>query len=291
MRIACVFNPISGGGRAERRLRPVADLLRRTGHEVVLLPTQVAPVVEWLTATVSRSELVIVAGGDGAVRLVAPVAADAGVPLHHLRSGVENLFAKCFGMPWRPGPVLHAVSRRRHEVIDVGSVAGEVFTIMGSIGLDADVVHAVASRRRGSIGRASYLRPIVEVVREWTPPRLKVVVDGEAFVDEPGMLVVANLRRYACGLDPARRADPADGRLDVVFLPATGVASLGRWAALLPVGLHLHDPRVACRRGRRIEVASDRAVRLQVDGDAIGGPTRTACFEVRPRALRILRAG
>lgn len=291
MRIACVFNPISGGGRAERLLRPVADLLRRCGHEVVLQQTQVAPVGEWLTPAVSRSELVIVAGGDGAVRLVAPVAADSGVPLHHLRSGVENLFAKSFAMPWQPGPVLHAVSRRRHEVIDLGSVAGEMFTIMGSIGLDADVVHAVAARRRGSLGRASYLRPIIEVMRDWTPPRLRVLVDGEPFVDEPGMLVVANLRRYACGLDPARRADPADGRLDAVFLPAKGVASLGRWAVLLPVGLHLHDPRVACRRGRLIEVAADRAVRVQVDGDAIGGPTRTACFEVRPRALRILRAG
>lgn len=291
MRIACVYNPISGGGRAERRARPVVALLRRAGHEVALVESRLAPVGDWLRPAVEHADLVVVAGGDGAVRLVGPVAADAGVPLHHLRAGVENLFAKTFAMPWQPEPLLHAVSRWRLEAIDLGIVAGEPFLIMGSIGLDAEVVHEVAARRRGGLGRASYLRPILDSLREWSSPRLRIVADGDLVADAPGMLVVANLRRYACGLDPARRADPSDGRLDAVFLPAGGVGAIARWAALLPVGLHLDDPRAVSCRARRIEVTTDRAVRLQVDGDAIGGPTRTATFEVRPRALRILRSG
>jgi diacylglycerol kinase family enzyme len=102
-----------------------------------------------------------------------------------------------------------------------------------------------------------------------------------------GGVVVANASEYAMRLNPARRADPADGLLDAVALrcrSAVGVAGwLARLAAFAP-GATADVGRASAWRLRW-----DRPVRLQADGDPVpGGPVVEAEVEALPGALALV---
>ena len=67
------------------------------------------------------------------------------------------------------------------------------------------------------------------------------------------------------------RADPCDGKLDLVML-----GNLGRWESLTRVvpklgdGSYLSQPKISRRHATRITIGSDRQVRADVDGESIG---------------------
>lgn len=289
MRVACLFNPISGAGRARVRAEAVGEAIRNAGHEAVLLETRRDAAENWLDPVLPGASALIVCGGDGAVRLAAGSASRAGIPIHQCPSGTENLFAKAFGMRPDPGAIAAALEAGRTRRIDTGDANGEPFLIMASIGFDAEVVHDLSAHRDGPISHRSYVKPILRQLRRWEAPRLQVAVDGDPIADTDAFAIVGNLKQYAGGLDPARLADPADGVLDALVFPARGAASLVRWAAEIATGLHLRDRRLRYRVGRVVEIASPRPIRMQLDGDASesGAATRIR-IEIRPASLDVL---
>jgi diacylglycerol kinase (ATP) len=294
MAIAVVFNPISGSGRAERFASGLRDALEREGWIIELVPTERAPASEWLEPHLPGKDAVVVVGGDGAVRLVAPEAARAGVPLWHVPCGTENLFARAFGMTRSAADLSAALRRRATREIDLAAVereggARDDFVIMASVGFDAAVVHALSATRRGGISHLSYARPIIASLGAWRPSRIAWTVDGEREDLGEGMVVVGNLPDYGARLNPAAGAVCDDGELDAVFIPARAALDLLPWVPLLWTGLHRRHPLLRERRGRRIELLLSPQAELQLDGDAApGGQDGRLAFSLSERRLSVL---
>lgn len=290
MEVAVVFNPVSGKGRARREAEAIAAGLSARGLAPRLVESQRGPAEHWLRPQVRGARAIVVAGGDGGVRMCAREAADAGVPLWQAPCGTENLVARAFGTSTDPARIANAVAAQRVRPVDLADAAGEPCVIMASIGFDAEVVHALASRRSGAISHLSYARPILESLGHWSPPELAWEIDGEREPLGRGMVVVGNLPDYGVRLNPAAGAVPDDGELDAVFLPAKSAAGLLPWVPLLRVGLHRRHPALRERRGRRIVLLADRPVRLQVDGDPAGDAAGASRIEVSigPRRLPML---
>jgi diacylglycerol kinase family enzyme len=294
MAIAVVFNPISGSGRAERFATGLRDALEREGWIIELVPTERAPASEWLEPHLPGKDAVVVVGGDGAVRLVAPEAARAGVPLWHVPCGTENLFARAFGMTRSAADLSAALRRRATREIDLAAVereggARDDFVIMASVGFDAAVVHALSATRRGGISHLSYARPIIASLGAWRPSRIAWTVDGEREDLGEGMVVVGNLPDYGARLNPAAGAVCDDGELDAVFIPARAALDLLPWVPLLWTGLHRRHPLLRERRGRRIELLLSPQAELQLDGDAApGGQDGRFAFSLSERRLSVL---
>jgi diacylglycerol kinase family enzyme len=155
--------------------------------------------------------------------------------------------------------------------IDLATANGEPFVLMASVGFDADVVHHLASVRRGGITHLSYVAPILRTSATWQPPALSWAIDGEHEPLGDGMVVVGNLPDYGMRLNPAAAACPHDGQLDAVFLPARSALELALWVPLLRTGLHRSHPALRERRGRVIELFCAHETRVQLDGDAALG--------------------
>lgn len=290
LRIVLVYNPVSGTGRSEAVARAVARACTERGWEAALVPTERSSPESWLAPTLVGAHAVVVAGGDGAIRLVSDSAARSGVPLWHAPCGTENLFARAFGMTADPAAIARAVEARRTRAIDLADAGGIPFAIMASIGFDADVVHALTSMRRGAISHWSYAAPILRTLRSWRPSELAWEVDGERETLGRGMVVVGNLRQYGARLNPAADAIEDDGLLDAVFIPASSAAALVPWVPLLWTGLHRRHPMVRERRGASVTLESSDPVLVQIDGDAApGGAVSSVSLAVKPRALALLR--
>ena len=235
----------------------------------------------------------MVVGGDGAVRSAADAAIGNRTPLYHVPFGTVNLFAREFAMSGRPQRLLGALRDYRVRWVDAALAGGRRFLLMASVGFDAQVVHDLARGRGASISRLSYLGPMARQMRRWRPPKLAVTVDGAPLdLAEPGMVVVANCRRYMWGLNPAARADMTDGKLDVVYLPVRGKADLLGWMGRCLRGRHLADPRLVHCLGSSVRIDCDEAQSVQLDGDpspdAAGGEAGALEIEVQPGVLPVL---
>ena len=296
MSVLVIFNPISGAGRARAIADRVAAVGRGRGLEIDLLPTSPGFYTHrWLREPLQGRDAVVVVGGDGAVRLVAPEAARADVPLLHCPAGNENLFAREFGMKADPEFVARTLvdgSTRRVDLVRavVEGREDETVVLMVSFGFDAEVVHDLTAVRTGAISNVSYLRPMLRQWRRLNPPRMTVKVDGEIVAHEVrGLAIVANSRQYAIRLDPARHARMDDGLVDLAILPFSGRFSLLGWLIRTRLGLHLRDPRTTYVTGRRVDFQIEQPSRWQVDGDPPHDPegVRRITFEVIPGALAV----
>ncbi|MCI0365413.1 MAG: hypothetical protein L0219_16215 [Phycisphaerales bacterium] len=291
---------MAGAGRAAAAAARALEALREYGNDAVLEPTRIEPTTQWLDGILRGSDLLVVVGGDGAVRMAAGAASRRGVAVYHLPLGTENLFAREFGMDDRVETLVRAIEKFEVREVDVGVANERPFLLMASVGYDAEVVHDLAQRRGKSISHWSYVAPVLAQIRRWQPPVLEVWVDGERIDDGgPGFVVVGNSRHYGWRLNPCGRASMSDGELDVAYFPTRGRLAMVRWAVRCRLQRHLAHKRLAYRVGRKVRIASAATQRYQLDGDP-PGPAESAPagngagvgFElhvgVRPKALRVL---
>jgi diacylglycerol kinase (ATP) len=268
MRVMTLYNPIAGAGRAAKAGRAVHDALAAAGHEVRLAETSLGPPKQWLDPQMSEVELIVVVGGDGAMRLASGAAGRNRRPLYHYPVGTENLCAREFGTDRSLARLLAAIERFEVKHFDVGTANGRDFLLMASVGYDAEVVADLAARRGSRITHMTYLAPMLRQFARFSPPRLTVTVDGKPVVeDREGCLVVGNSRQYARRFDPACRASMTDGLLDVVFFPTRSRRALLGWAIACRLRRHVARDRLVYRLGREVEVRCRPARRYQLDGD------------------------
>jgi len=293
MKLIVVFNPISGRGLGPKYAQSLRTALGADGdgHEVELIEVGAAAIRRDLTAALEgRAEQpdasrkrtpadgLIVIGGDGTVHSCAMAAARTGTPIYHFPTGTENLFAREFGMDRRIETVRAAIENLKHHElsgvpmprIDLANCNGQSFLLMASVGIDANIVHRLCRRRTGRISHMSYAPHIfAELVRPYSRP-LSITVDGVKLVERRrGMVVVANCRQYAMRVDPAQRADMADGKLDVVFFPAAHWSLLALWLLRARFRRHVRSKSLVYRTGEMVRIESHGGEMVyQLDGEA-----------------------
>lgn len=293
MRTTVLFNPVAGRGLGERAARSLAQQLDRAGHVSTLTPTPAEPHPGWLSASLAASDLVVVVGGDGAVRMAAAELMNGKIPLYHFPFGTENLFAREFGSTRNVRQLLDAIQRNRIQPVDVACVGDDVFLLMLSIGFDAAVVADLNSRRTGPIRHLSYVAPIARQLVRWRPPQLTIEADGVRVVDrQRGFVVVANSAQYAVRLKPAPRASMVDGELDIVFFPCPSRLSVPIWMVRCRLGRQTTSAGMISRRAALVRILCDPPESMQIDGDAPAEPIERGevVIVVRTRALPVLLA-
>ena len=295
MSIAILFNPTSGRGRALKYAQQIKAALQLDGVKTSLLPTDRGDAEHWLLPVLHSKRkamsALIVCGGDGAVRLVASSAAAAEVPIWHAPCGTENLFARAFGMRRNVEQLRAALRVGRVQRVDLGYANGSPFVLMGSMGIDARIVHALTgTRRTGPISHLSYVAPVLECLRSWSAPQLAWEIDGEREELGGGTIVVGNFREYGAQLNPASRATFDDGLLDAVFFPMRSAFAAASWAPILRCRLSSFHPHLRERRAAAIRVFANVPEMLQLDGDPAGAfeGEREVRFTVRSKALGVL---
>lgn len=276
MKVAILANPRSGRGRALRLADRLAEILAARGHEAArkdIGPDVDLSVLVGVAGMPGCADRLVIVGGDGTVHHAAEAVAEAGVPLYHLATGTENLFARTFRMPRDPEAAADRIEAVHPPIeIDLGWANGVVFTLMCSVGLDASVIHRVEAareRRSGRGGHLGYVLPALAEACRPRPARLHITADGEHVTPPGGMTgtaVISNLPAYALRIDPAHSADPTDGLLDLALLPHRTSAG----AAAVLVRSKLRSRGIRRVRARRFEIRSADPVAMnavQVDGE------------------------
>ncbi len=83
---------------------------------------------------IDKYKILLIGGGDGAIRTAAQYCANRPVTLGVLALGTMNHFAKELGLPLTPETLAQAITRPQLKKIDLGEVNGKVFVNNSSIG-------------------------------------------------------------------------------------------------------------------------------------------------------------
>lgn len=231
---------------------------------------------------------VMVAGGDGTVRVVAGVLAGTDVALGIIPTGTANLAARNLAVPRRREAALEVALRGRPRAVDIGwaSLDGgdaQPFLMVTGMGNDAVAVAATGDRLKRVAGWWSYFGAGASLLRS---PGAAMAVDG----DEPEAtwsILVANNGRLPLRAAIAPGARPDDGLLHALQVR---LASPWQWRHVASAGLRRRDgpPDVLRRRvGTAFTISAAEPQPVQLDGDALG-EARQVQLRVQPRALHVL---
>ena len=293
-RVLISVNPHAGAQNRQAVVAELAKQLIARGFEPTMFH-EIDAVAEEARRLQSAGQLraIVAAGGDGTIRLVAE-RTPPGTPLLVLPLGTENLLARYLELNADPAQLTRIISEGLTVSFDAGSANGRLFSLMAGCGFDAEVVHRLHRSRQGHIHHLSYAKPILDAIRKYDYPELRVYYapadapdGGELNCELAARWVfVVNLPRYAGGLNFAPQASGTDGLLDLCTFKEGSL-----WYGLVYLGgvmLGQHEGMQDFTRvqTRRLRVEAAEHVPYQLDGDP-GGELPVE-IGIEPRRLTLL---
>ena len=273
-RVAIIANPIAGQGKGRATAARVRNSLETAGIECRVI-------FDWLGATrdqLASVDAIVAIGGDGTLRGVAGRCLgvlDRIPPLLPVPMGTANLMGRHLGIDWQTGDlgprIVQSVQRGQISMLDAAEVNGQIFLLMASVGIDAQIIHEMDRMRRGPINFADYVLPVAMAITNYRFQPLEVFADDEEiFSASPAMALVANISEYGAGFPLAPHARPDDGLLDVLVIPVNSPVDAVQKFLHAAAGEHLLIEGVVYSRGKQIEIRSSQSAPIQIDGDSAG---------------------
>lgn len=279
---------MAAGGRAAKRGREVARVLRANGWDVRVYFTDEHDDLHARARRVPQ-QLVGAVGGDGYLAAVA--AATLGKVLVPFLGGRGNDLCRALGLgtsATRRAANLPARDweRRIRQVDGMWVESGERTTLavgVVSLGIDA-AANRVANQLR--CGSTAYAWGAVLAFFRHRFPRITGVIDGQTFDFTGWVASVSNSGWLGGGINlvPTSRMD--DGHLEVFT-----AARASRWrifpllARALTIGVP-DSPLIQVRTAQEVRISADAPVSAMADGDQVAATPLTV--RVAPGAITIL---
>lgn len=307
MHAVVLYNPVSGRGKAIAVGEQAEAHLRACGFTTERIATSPDAGATQLAAEVAaRTDLLVVAGGDGSLREALTGLGDhvSRVRVALLPLGNANVIARELGIPLDPGAAIAATTSGCVSDFDLGLVTlsnddaaaeSQLFLGMVGIGWDALVVKWIDRIRSSRLGRRWYrlwadsVYCVAGLIATFAPhPRnLRMRVDGEIREERFRAALACNTRTYGKGWSMAPGASARSGRLHFQARKRSLLPWL-IWHLLAALRSRTAPAFISeYGSGRRLAFESDRPFAVQVDGDARGTALRVR-LRVRPGAARIV---
>lgn len=263
-------NPIAGYQSGQQLAEQLANLLEQRGFDVNIL-SDIDEIINEVTQRFEQGDLrtVVAAGGDGTIALIANQTPE-GVPIAPFPLGTENLLARHFGLQADPQLACDMICHGRLLRLDAGRALDRIFFVVASCGFDAEVVRRVHAKRHGHIQRLSYIKPIIETIRNYRYPELRVYCDDSKQPTCARWVFVSNTPNYALGLTFSPEATETDGLLDVCTFKQGTLWNGMMYLGAVALGQHSSWNDCTLQRARRIRIEADEPVAIEMDGDPAG---------------------
>lgn len=248
----------------------------------------------------SGADVVLVAGGDGTLRVAAEELHTSGIPIALVPTGTGNLYARNLGL--RLNDVTGAVRRAFHGAdrqVDIafadlttadGTTRRHAFLVMAGIGLDADMAANTNPRLKKRFGWVAYSDPIARSVFGNRRIELRYRLDDQAErTMRAHTVIVGNCGTLTAGVLLLPGARPDDGLLDAVAFRPDGALGWTKVGYGLSMNRFLHRTRFGRLLGwflptsrtlgyttaRRLAMTLDQPQQIQLDGDPFGSVVAT----------------
>lgn len=277
---------VNQNSRQGMRVDAATTVLADAGFELIApdygSPNDIAPLI---VERAGEVDCVIAAGGDGTMNAVAAGLRDSGLPLGVLPMGTANDLARTLGIPADPKAAAEIILGGRERRIDLGEVNGHPFFNVASIGVSADLAHALTPDRKRRFGRFAYALTALHVLFAARPFRAVIAMRSGISRVKTLQIAVGNGRYYGGGMAVEASARIDDGTLDLYSLEVGGVWKLALMLRSFRNGSHGLWREVRTERCVAFEVRTRRPRPVNTDGELV--TFTPARFTIRPGAIRV----
>ena len=229
-------------------------------------------------------DVVVAAGGDGTIGLVADELIGSPAALGMLPLGSVMNIPRMLGVPRELDAAADVLAAGTTRTIDVGETGGTTFFEAGSVGMNAAIFREA---NRFEEGDWLSIAKTIWVALRYRPARMQLELDGGRDVRTRALMVaVANGPYTGAGMTVAPEAALDDGLFDVRVFRGFSKWELIRHLAAIAFGRYHYAPHVSTYRSAWVRIASRHPLPARADGTDLG--VTPVEFAVRPRALRVV---
>lgn len=209
---------------------------------------------------------IIVAGGDGTIKIVAEALKDKKIPLGIISAGSANGLAFNLHLPDTIEESIHVALQDNFIEMDIISINGEYCLHMSDLGLNAELIENFEhSSIRGKFGYL--LQTIPTLAQSEYPFKFKIEANNEIVEKEGILLAIANANSYGTGAT----VNP-DGKLDDGFFEILILKNLNMFQILntLRNETVLDPDFIEVISTKEATISCLSKVAFQIDGEFIG---------------------
>lgn len=285
-----IANPASGSyAQHADGIREDMVFLQQHGWKVDLRLTQEAGDATRLAreAAAENIDIVIAAGGDGTINEVVQGLAQTETALGVLPFGTVNVWSREMNIPLDDAGARAVLLNGKKCRIDLGQMNDRYFLLMGGIGLDGEVTHAVEKKGFKRLGVLGYLLTSIWYGSGYPGFRVYLKFGGRVIKTRALQIVIGNTQLYGGGtIKFTWQAKCDDGLLDLCIVRGSNI--VGRAFVIVDFFLRRKQRRqgIDYETSDSIEVRTNKPVAIQLDGDSMGYTPAT--FTAVPDALNVI---
>jgi diacylglycerol kinase (ATP) len=284
MHALLIHNPTAGTGSHTAEV--LSAFLCEAGYTVTACSTKQGLYKKCLK---EHADLILVAGGDGAVTRVIRSLPKFNAPLAILPLGTANNIARSLGVEGEAEVLLDCIRKRITKTLDVGLVSGGPWkkrrVVEGvGVGLLANWMYGASSKppahERTQKGRELLREALLKAVpRHWS-----LNIDGHELSQEFLLIEVLNTRFIGPALPMGPSSAPGDRLLDIVYLLPPARSEMLSWLD----NPHRTPSPLLVRQGRKIILNWEHGP-LHIDDRSWERPDKNAQVTIRlaPECLQV----
>ncbi len=282
--VLLVVNPISGGRDKAAIIKAARERADELNYQFIEYETDGDNDVAEIRKLYDRHrpERVLVAGGDGTIKMTADALQEFDVIIGILPAGSANGLAVDLGFPDQVEDYLEIAFGPNVQELDMILINGHKSLHLSDIGLNAELIRNYEhSSIRGKLGYA------LQTVNTLTDDPIEFIAEirtGEKTTRaESKMLVIANSQKYGTGVtvNPVGAMD--DGQFEIIVFRNLDLITVGKIiAGKMPVD----TGEVEIIAATEAVISTNKPVHFQIDGEYFGEVSRLE-IEILPRQLRV----
>ncbi|HEX9979747.1 MAG TPA: diacylglycerol kinase family protein [Flavobacterium sp.] len=283
-RIMMVVNPISGDIDKADFTAAAEARAALEGFDFILYETTGNNDKEQIKLLYEEQqpEKVLVAGGDGTIKLVAESLEEHDVILGILPAGSANGLSVDLNLPPALEDNLEIAFNDNHTELDMICINGHRSLHLSDIGLNAELIRNYEnSSIRGKLGYA--IQSVTTLADAKVPFRAVIKTENASLETEATMIVIANSQKYGTGvtINPVGVMD--DGKFEIVILRNLDLLVFGK---IIIGNMPLDSDDIEIISCETATITTNVEVHFQVDGEYIGEVTELD-IRILPRQMKV----
>lgn len=264
-----VINPIAGGNDKADLVETVREYAEKENISLIEYETTGKNDEEQIRDLYAKHEpeRILVAGGDGTIKITAEAVEKKNVIIGVLPAGSANGLSVDLNLSNDFDKNLEIAFKGDAIEMDMVSINGKKSLHLSDIGVNAELVKKY---EEGSIrGKLGYALQVVNTLTELQEPFHAIIETKDKTVEtEARMIVIANTKRYGTGVTINPVGKMNDGKFEIVILKSLDIFFIGKiLTGNMPVD---SNEDVEIISAEEALITTDVAVSFQVDGEFCG---------------------
>lgn len=270
--IIMIVNPISGDVDKSEFIVAAANLAASENLNFVLYNTTGEDDISKIKSLYLsyKPERIIVAGGDGTIKMVAEAMEKHDVIIGIVPGGSANGLAMDLNLPATVTENLDIAFHNNYMEVDMISINGKKSIHLSDLGLNAELIK---NYEKGTIrGKWGYALQTVTTLIDLSDPFTATVRgDFETIECTARMIVIANSKKYGTGVTINPNGVMNDGKFELVILKNLDLIVLGK---IVTGNMPIDSEDVVIISTDKAEIITNEPVCFQIDGEYCGEETK-----------------